>query len=364
MKLTVNGTPFTGFTFASAIVSVETMANDFSFTASAVNGFPPFKKGDLVMVTIDGVTILTGFIDEINGIDQEGSHTVTYSGRDRTSDFIDSQINTINDIRADAGLTLKQIIESILSHLNSDLRVVDNLSPAPFNKAEDIVSPEVGDSALAFALIYARKRQALLSSTSAGNILITQSSPTDSGAVVQRINNSDSNNIISQSWTIDSKLEYNKYILRGQLDPRASNFGGDTDIAAVEDQGAVVTDSSSRQGRQKVIVETKGYSSGQLADRAKWSSQIAKAQATRFNCVVKGHAAPTGEHWKENTLVQVNSDVADISRKMLLNSIIFSQQESGSGQISTLEFVEKNAYTINEKLLNQRPVGSQNDIFG
>lgn len=363
IELIVNGTPYTDFVSATATISLESLSNDFSFIASAVNAFPPFKQGDSVVITVDGVKKITGFIDEVNGIDQEGSHNIAYTGRDKTGDFFDSQINVINDIRADESLTLKKVIEIVIAHLGLDLKVVDNFNPPPFNQAEDILSPEVGESAFGFVMGYARKRQALLSSDGDGNILITQSEPTESGASLQRLTRNDSNNIVSQSWTINGSERFNKYIHRGQLDPRALSFAGDTDIAAVEDQGAEITDDSIRVGRQKVKVETQAYSSDQLKDRAKWASQAAKARATRFNCAVMGHQKPGDAGvWDENTLVQINSDVADISRKMLITTLAFSQGE-GQPTLTSLEFVERNVYTINEKLLAQKPVGEQNDVF-
>ena len=327
IELTVNGTPYTDFVSASATVALDTLANDFTFMASAVDVFPPFVVGDKVVILIDGVKRLTGFIDEANGSDQEGSHTVTYTGRDKTGDFIDSQIDRINDIRADESLTLKKIIEIVIAHLGLDLKVIDELEPAPFNKAEDILSPEVGQGALEFVAQYARKRQALLTSNADGNIVITQSAPTESGAALQRLQGSDSNNIISQSWKVNGSERFAKYIHRGQLDPRALSFGGDTDIATVEDQGAEVADTDIRGGRQRVVVESESYSSAQLQDRAKWSKQVAKAHATTFSCVTNGHSKPEGGDWDQNTLVQINSDVADISRKMLINMLTFSEGE-------------------------------------
>jgi len=362
IELVVNGTPFTDFTSASVTVSLETLSNDFSFTATAVDAFPPFRQGDNVAVIVDGATKLTGFIDEVTGSDQEGSHVVTYSGRDKTGDFVDSQIDQINDIKASESLTLKKIIEIVIDHLGSNLIVIDALFPEPFNTAEDIIAPEVGQGAFDFVMQYARKRQALLTSTRDGLILITQSEPTESGAALQRLKGSDSNNIISQSWIVNGSEKFNKYTHRGQLDPRALNFAGDTDIAAVEDQGGGVTDSDVRVGRQRVVVESESYSSAQLKDRAQWASQGAKARATRFNCAAKDHQKPNGGVWDVNTLVQINSDVADINRKMLISTLTFSQGE-GQPTVTSLEFVERNVYTIDQKILSQRPVGDQNDIF-
>jgi prophage tail gpP-like protein len=375
IQVAVNGTPYTDFVEEAVTVSLESLANDFSFTASAVGGFPPLRQRDVVVVTVDGDTVLTGAIDEIAGRDQEGDHLITYTGRDKTGDLLDSQINVLDDIRAADNLTLKRIIEIVIKHLGLSLKVVDNLNPAPFNKAEDIIAPKVGQNAFEFIAAFAAKRQALLSSTGDGDVLITQSSPTDSGATVQRLKGADSNNILTQSWALNASLRFNKYIYRGQLDPSALNFGGESDSTAVEDQGGEAIDSGIRVGRQSVTVESdvsvKGafgaktsmsYSSEQLKDRAKWAKQLALAKANRFTCTVKGHQKPNDGVWQANTLIQVNSDTADINRKMLINTLTFSQGE-GRPTVTTLECVERNVYTINEKILAQRPTGSQNDAF-
>ena len=375
IRIAVNGIPYTDFISATATISLESLANDFSFTASAVGDFPPLRQGDAVVVTVDNVGVLTGSIDEVNGQDQEGGHLVTYTGRDKTGDLLDSQINVMDDIRAADNLTLKRIIETVIKHLGLSLKVVDDLNPTPFNEAEDVIAPKVGQNAYEFIATFAAKRQALLSSTSSGDVLITQSSPNDSGAVVQRLTGADSNNILTQDWVLNASLRFNKYIYRGQLDPSALNFGGESDSTTVEDQGGEAIDPDIRIGRQSVKVESdvssKGdfgvttsmsYSSEQLKDRAKWAKQLAMAKANRFTCAVQGHQMPNGRVWQTNTLVQVNSDVDNINSKMLINMLTFSQGEA-QPTLTTLECVERNVYTINEKILAQRPVGSQSDAF-
>lgn len=361
IELVVNGTPFTNFISAAVTTSIESMANDFSFTASSVDTIPTIRKGDSIVASVDGEKKVTGAIDEVAGVDQEGSHTVTYSGRDKTGDFQDSQINIIDELRPGA-LTLKRIIEAVIAHLGSDLIVIDNVNPAAFDAAEDRIETIVGQSTLDFLLPLARKRQVLLPSNGDGNIVIAQSQPIDSEAILQRLLKSDTNNIMSQSWALDDKQEFNKYIFRGQLDPRALNVAGEASVASVEDQGATFVVSGPRVGRQRVVVEKVSYSSGQLKDRAIWASQLAKAQATRFNCIAFGHRNSAGALWEENTLAQINSELADITRKMLVNTVTFSQGER-QPTITSLEFVEKDVYTINAGLLAQKPAGDLNDAF-
>lgn len=362
MELVVNGTPYTDFIDVSATIALDSLANEFEFTASAVDAYPPFKTDDKVEVYIDGELSVTGYIEESNGSDQEGSHVVSYSGRDLTGDIVDSSIDKLNDIRATGNLSLIDIIKKVIANLNSSVEVVGTYTPKPFNAAEDIVTPEIGQPAIELMQTYARKRQSLLTSDSLGRINITQSTAIDSGATVQRLTGVDSNNIISQSWAITKSQLFNKYIHRGQLDPRALNNGGATDIATVENQGAEVFNSEVRVGRQRVIVEGESYSSEQLKDRAKWASQLAKSRATRFNCSIKGHAKYNGGLWAINELVQVNSDVANINRKMLVNKVVFSEGE-GAPTMTNLEFVERDVYTINDKILSQKPVGELSNAF-
>jgi prophage tail gpP-like protein len=362
IEVVINGTPYVDFVSNSVTVSLSSVANDFTAVASAVNGFPPLKVNDTVEIRVDDVLVLTGWIDEMSGADQEEEHLVTYTGRDKTGDFIDSQINVMDDIKAGPSLTLKRIIELVIAHLGTDLKVVDLVDSDPFNEAEDILAPKVGQKALEFVAVYAAKRQSLLSSNGEGNLVITQSQPTDSGAVVQRLSDADDNNILSQKWQVNGSQLFNKYIDRGQLDPKAFNFSGSFSSSAVSNQEGGVVDGAVREGRQWVKVRSKSYSSEQLKNLSKWSKQLAAAKATRFTCVVRGHQMPQGGLWVANTLVQVNSDVADINRKMLLDTTTFMQGE-GRPTATRLEFVEANVYTIDEKIRAQRPVGSMNDIF-
>ncbi|RKZ80977.1 MAG: hypothetical protein DRQ35_01175 [Gammaproteobacteria bacterium] len=358
INLIVNGKPFKDFTEAECTVSITSMANDFSFTATSVNLFPTFKINDSVEVWVDDIKQMSGNIDEIGGDESEGSHTVTYSGRDKTSGIIDSQVIGFNDVRGD--ITLKKVVELILSNIGLDLNVVDNLAPVLFNAAEDVIDGRDGTNALGLAMEYGRKRQALISSDNDGNVCIEDVTPTESGATLQRTNGND-NNILSQSWNITNSELFNTIIHKGQLAPRSLNLAGKTDVATVESQGGTLIDSSVRKGRQKVVVEGKSYSSKQLNDRAKWTHQLSKAKSTTFNCTVKGHSKYNSGLWSPNSLVQINSSVADISRKMLIDTVTFSQGE-GQPTITELEFVERNSYTI-VKPKDNKKAGKQNDVY-
>ena len=356
IEFEVNGRRYIDFISATVTRSVGTLSNDFEFTASAVNGFPPFKSGDKVVAIVDGEKQATGYIGRVFGDEANGSHNVTYSGRDLTADFVNSSIDSLGDISAE--IQLSGLIVVILQHIGLDISVIDELELEPFNVAEDNIRPEVGDNCYNFVIGYAKKRQALLTSDGDGNIVITRSSAVRTGQHVQRLNGNQNNNIISQEWDIDDDKRFNRYIVRGQQDPIALNFAGDVPIGDVVDVSGIAVDPSIRTSRQNVIVEQKGYSNAELTERAKWSKKLAQAEANKFTCTVKDHAF-NGQVWRENTLVLVNSDAADISRDMLLKTVTFNH--SSGGTTTKLDFVEKDVYNISENLAKE--VGRQNDAF-
>ena len=357
INLIVNGKPFTAFVDASCVVSIASVCNDFSFTATAVSLFPPFKIKDTVEVWVDGVKQLTGAIDEISGADAEGSHTIRYSGRDRTGDLVDSQLVAFDDIGGD--ITLKKVLEAVIKNIGSNLGVEDLLKPEPFNPAEDVIEDEDGTNALDMIIEYARKRQAIISSNAEGDVCIETIEPTDSNATLQRVLNGE-NNMISQSWEIRDSALFHRYIYKGQISPRSVNIAGVDDLKTVENQTGIVVDDSVRPGRQFVVTEENSYSSAQLLNRARWSQQIARSKATTFNCSVKGHSKYNGGLWKANTLVLINSDVADIHRKMLIETVEFVEGE-GQPTLTNLTLVERDVYTIKEP--TSKPIGSQGDAF-
>lgn len=357
----LNGDPFDHFISVKAEVILNEMANRFEFKASADGDYPAPKEGDEITIYVDGVKKVTGKVEDINGSEEEGSHSVTYYGRDKTSDFVDSTINVIDEIKASETMTLKKILLIIINHLGANIKVIDNVEPEPFNSAEDIITPRVGDKAIDLALAFARKRQCLLTSNADGDIVIERSKPTDSGATLKNKLNSNDNNVFGQSWKTSTIKKFNKYIHRGQVNPSALNFAGDTSSETAANQYGEAVDETVAAGRQNVVVESKSYTAEQLKNRALWSMQLARAEATWYKCSIKGHSKGEAP-WDVNELAMVISAAANIERNMLIKSVLFSQGE-GEATASSLHLVEQDVYTIEQQIASQQPAGSLMDAF-
>ena len=358
INLEVNGVEYTNFTMATVTLSLDTLANDFSFQATHPSGEQlPLKGGDKCSILVDGVLVVTGFIENITGRYTATDHTIFVTGRDRTADLIDSSIDVLDDIRAP--VTLKEIIEKVVQHIGSDLKVVDNANPEKFNKAEDIVSPQPGDNAFSFVEGYAQKRQVLLTSNADGNIVITNSKSTPSDSIIQNLVGASGNNVLTADWSYMTANLFNKYVQKGQLDPVALDFGGSKTADGLVSQKGEAIDDNVRVGRQKVMVSDMAFSGDQLRNRAEWSKKIRGARSVAYQCTVHGFKNSAGGQWDVNTLVSVVDSFADISRDLLLNSVRFLYNEDGS--VALLNFVEANAY----ELVADEPkaVGTNQDSF-
>ncbi len=341
MRIEVNGIEYSGFISSSAEIRLDALSNSFSFTSA---GIAPFKIGDPCRIIVNDKTVITGHIEIINGSGDATSREITYSGRDKTGDLVDSNIGALSDLGT--SISLKTIIEKVISNIDSTLKVIDQVSPKNFNPAEDIASPEPGDNAFDFIEKLARKRQVILTSNSDGNIVIVDTPGDNLIHALQNVLGADNNNVKSFSFSYDETGRYNLYKMVSSLNPTALSFSGATNNSDVVNQSGNVTDKAIRAGRQLVITAEGSYSNTENNTRAEWEQRIRQARGRLYSAVVQGFTPPgSSDLWQVNTIIGVLDDFAGISAEMLINSIVFSLSEDG-GSTTTLSLVEQNAYNL------------------
>jgi prophage tail gpP-like protein len=347
MRLEVNGVQYTNFTAASCDIRLDSLSNTFRFDAVAPDAQAlPFKGGEECKVIVDGEPVLTGSIEVVD-VDFDGSdHKIIVSGRDKTANILDSRIDRIDDIRGD-GLTLKSLIERVISELGLDIEVVDEANPPPFNGAEDIAAPEPGDNAFEFIEKYAQKRQVLLTSNSDGNIVITSNSGQVADGRVQHIIDADDNNVISGRFRFDTTGRYNLYRISSDLNPTALNLSGNIDISSIVNQSGVVVDSDIRPGRQLIIISNIPFSDAACEDRAKWEADIRRARGLVYSVRVPQFrvGGDQGDLWRINRIYQIVDDFVGKIEPMLCNSVTFTF-DVNNGRNTNLGFVGQKAYTL------------------
>lgn len=347
IELRVNGQPYTQFDSASVGLRLDALSNTFNFQLASQDGNPlPFRGGEACEITVDRVKVLTGFI-EIVEVDYSGNrHNISISGRDKTGDLLDSTLDSISDLSAP--ITLKQLIERVISSLGLNIEVIDNLNPDPFNQAEDIAAPEPGQNAFDFLEQYSRKRQALLSSNADGNIVITQAQATFVNAPLRNVVGSDTNNIIGGSVSYDTTGRFNRYKFSSALNAVALNFAGTVSLGDVVSQNGEFTDTDTvltGRNRQLILIAEEGFSNAQNQARAQWEANIRKARSRVYSVVVNGFRNAQNALWNTNTLISIVGSFAGINARMLINNATFNF-DLETGSTTTLGFVNENAYTL------------------
>jgi len=348
IKLEVDGIQYENFTAASCEIRLDALSNTFSFEAAAADGaLLPFKGGESCRVIVNEIPVLTGSIEIVDVSYDAADHIITIQGRDKTGDLLDSNINKIPDLRAP--ITLKQIIEKVISNIGADIQVIEDVETEPFSAAQDIAAPEPGDNAFEFIEKYSRKRQVLLTSDGDGNIVITDGSGEEAIGSIQHIIGAEDNNVIASSFSFDTTGRYNIYKFASQLNPVALNLAGDTALTSVANQGGGASDPDIRIGRQLVLVSEAPNSDDQNEKRAKWEANIRKARGLVYSATVPGYQVdnidPDSELWQINKLYQIVDDYLGKSEPMLCNTVTFTLDTEG-GEQTSLSFVDEKAYSL------------------
>jgi prophage tail gpP-like protein len=366
ITLSVAGVPYTSFKQIEVSKSLDNMVGVFSFRAVDPKGFRfPFKVGDSCTVRVDGEAVIEGYIDKIHGAFSAESHEITISGRDKTSDVVDSTIG--GNITFKPPISLKSVIEQTLQKSGiTGLKVVDNVPGlAPF-KAEDFVASKVGKKVFKFLEQYARKRQVLLTTNDLGEIIITRSPTAVENQYIINQFNGNANNVIEAKFTYDNSSRFHKYQMWSQLSPMSlvDNFDAQranrpdpsgtappakdtsvqaTQIATVKNEA---TDSQIRNTRTYNKIAEQPTQQTTLADRAKWEGNIRRARSFTYNPSIQGFRYDRGSKlWALNTLVHVRDEFANLNATMLINEVTY-MLSADRGSITKLSLVDKDSYKL------------------
>lgn len=342
--LEVNGVPWKGFTSVNVSNDIEQVSGEFNFQATSEKKlYLPFKGQEKCRVLVDGVPLITGFIEEVNYSYDNDSHSISVSGRDKTSDLIDSSI--AGNIEFRGGILLEGIVGAVLSFLGIDSKVINNVGEGQINQftKEEIETADVGENAFKFIEKYARKRGVLLSTDGDANIVLSRSSGEEiNGTIVNKINNN-ANNVKSASVVYRFAERFNKYIVRGQGNPVALSQNNLTTEKVEGNEGTAI-DEDIRETRILEFQPETSSSAPSSQIRADWESNIRRSRSFVYKCVLTDIFIGNNELLVPNKLIRVIDDMCDIDAIMLIKSVNFTFSNSGTNVI--LELVQKDSYTL------------------
>ena len=267
IEVFANGRKFSEWTDARVSRSLDHIAASFSLslvakgpTGDRVRLFP----GDSVEVVVNGTTVISGFVDRLSTSFSAGSHSVTVSGSECSSDIADCCID--NSLEWE-NRRMDEIIGSVCSNFGlsfSNRMGVD--VGKPFKK----FSVEPGAKALDTISKLCRERGILCCSDGTGKVYLLKPESSPRGPALRQ-----GENLMSASvdFSLVDRFSTYKVYGTGKAKKKVVASASDADVT---------------RNRLLVVVDSNAVEKDKVQARADWESKIRKAKSMGFRASVSG----------------------------------------------------------------------------
>lgn len=318
MKVTlrVNGKEYSGWKTVSITRSMESAAGtfDLSFTEkwSGQTESWPILPGAACMVSINGMTVISGYVDDFMPSFDARTHTIRVTGRDKTGDLVDC--SAIWKAGQWQNRNLLQIARDLCSPFGISVKAETSVG-AVFKT----LTIQTGESVFEVLESAARQRGVLLVPNGLGGLLITRAS--DKLIKTALI---EGENMLSASGQFSHKDRFSHYIVKGE------NAGSDfTTTQHNAKASATVTDKAIKRHRPLVVMAEQQGDAAKLKERAQWEANVRTGRGSTIQAVVQGWTHADGL-WTPNTRVHCTSKKLKVDRPMLITSATFTLDEAGT----------------------------------
>lgn len=322
VTLTVGDAIHEGWTDASISLNMDHLAGAFRLSLTEEylhNGTllqRPVKAGAACRLAIDGVVVLTGWVDSHNPSYDAGSRSVSVSGRAKAGDLVDCS--------AEVKEYLKQKIDTIAADLCApfgiDVHIIGDMGAA-FER----VAVNTGDTVHATLDRLCRQRGLLAWSDGLGNLVLGRGTAGQAVAELVR-----GRNVLSASATDDFTGRFSKIVMRG-----TKETPDNSDAAAASQEEGIATDDAIGRPRPKIMVaETQG-GTATLTQRAEHEMRVSQGKSRTAEATVQGWHHGNGL-WLPRQTVTFNDDWLGIDGDFVISNVELSKSDSGTTAKLTL----------------------------
>lgn len=336
IEILVDGVSYSGWQSVSFQRSLMALSGAFQI---ALSDDQTGKNWKLVtqkscVISIDGVKVMTGFIDAVSFEVSTDTHSVSLRGRDKTADLVDSAV--VADKRGTSFTgTMK----------NSSIHSIAKTLVAPF----DINVKMVGDAGEKFkrfaiqrgetvfeALDRAAKQRGFIFVTDeGGNLLITSSGGKKAFDTLKY-----GVNVQAASGSYDFTNRFRHYRVETQAasEGKVALWGGSSNVnSAYEDKEVL------RTGRTAIISAEADSTSKSCKQRASFEALYRAASSQSFDITVVGWLQSNGDLWKNNQTVNVDIPPLYLKDELLITGVVYELSPE-EGSKTTLTLMRKDAF--------------------
>lgn len=329
----VGGKRFRGWKTARVTRSMEAIAGGFTLGvserwASQLEAWP-IAEGDECTVTLDGTTVITGYVDARNPSFASGDLALEVSGRDKSADLVDCSalLSQWEFVNAD----LLKLVQSVCAPHSVRVRLQPSLI---FTKVKKL---HIDPGETAFSVIENACRQAgvLAVSDAAGGIVLTRV-----GSARAAVDLEEGKNLLSASGSFNASARFAKYVCLGQRGSDDEEYGATT----AQVRGEATDPNVKRASRVLVVRPEQGVTVASAKVRAQWEAITRAAKAATVTCQVQGWAQyEGGPLWSPNMLVHLRSKRLRVDTELLISQVDHSLTVDG-GTTTTLTLKRRDAF--------------------
>jgi prophage tail gpP-like protein len=352
--LKVAGKEYLGWKTISITQGIRAVAGAFELSINekwATQAKPwPILEEDECQVSIDGVTVITGFVDRRTVSYDADSHTLTVAGRDKAAAMVDCSAMLTKNGKAEwefAGVPLLTLAKRLAEPYGILVALQANLElPTPPPK----FSVEPGDSSFDVLERACRHAGVLAISDGDGGVeLMRPGIDRCQTALVEGVN------IKSASGTFDGSARFRRYVVLATR-PGTDQFFGE----ALVSKGEATDENVRRAERVLLIRGENALTKAQAAQRAGWEAKVRASRADAVTITVQGWTQGDRSLWPVNALVPLRSPFLGINGSMLVSEVTRTISAE-SGTLTALSLERPDAY-LPEPVITKASTGLYKEL--
>lgn len=337
VELRTAGKIFAGWTTININRSIESLSGyfDLGVNVQPDTDLSSLSPGQPFTLTINGQTVITGYLDGRRRNMTADSMSITITGRDKTADLIDCA--AVYQGRQWKNRTLAQIAGDLCAPYGVKVRweLTDKASSAPFTTFTLDYSETVYE-ALGRA---SRARGVLMTSNAAGELVFTRADDTQTDKLVL------GGNLLELEFDEDDRDRFSEYLVVGH--GRASGkTGDDQDAKSIASQKGQVKDSEIRRYRPTIILADSKTDAKSAEGRAVREMRRRLAKSRTFEAKVDGWLRRDGSLWMPNLLVDIDASKFSMNTGPLLVSKVVLALDDRTGVMTTLTLTPRDGWLV------------------
>lgn len=316
LELLIAAQRYGGWTEINVRRSVQCLAGEFELTVAARwNGqiaAKAIRTGAACSVRIDGKTVITGYIDDVEPDYDERERRLTVRGRDKTADLVDC--SAIYQGGAWTDVTLADIARNLCAPFGVPVIVQTDVGDK-----FAVWQIQAGEPVIANLQRAARQRGVLLTSNAQGALVITRASKQRIATRLQL-----GVNIVRGRGASSLRERYSEYQVLGQQAFGAGVGFGD---AATEPMGKA-KDAAVPRYRPLLVVAEDQVTPASAATRATWERNRRAGESRQVEYSLRGWSHADGL-WEPDRCVSVHDDELDIDGTLYITEVRYRLDDRG-----------------------------------